>query len=124
MQSSMAPSLRQRAVDRRETSAHPAGAHNPLGASEVNANRFCHASAFTHRYDTTYASDPVVRQDLLCSRDAGSVDAPAKLGRTCVCWCVGQEGAGMRWYWAQGSGDDMRDVVLEPEGVVLGSRRC
>jgi hypothetical protein len=97
----------------------------PLKSTPIGVpGPFCHASAFTYRYDTTYASDPVVRQDLLCSRDAGSVDAPAKLGRTCVCWCVGQEGAGMRWYWAQGSGDDMRDVVLEPEGVVLGSRRC
>ena len=33
------PPLRQRAVDRRETRTHTVGAHNPLSASELNANR-------------------------------------------------------------------------------------
>jgi hypothetical protein len=47
---------------------------------------------------------------------------PNSVGHACVgVW--DKEARRLRWYWAQRFGDDMRDVVLEPEGVVLGSRR-
>jgi hypothetical protein len=78
----MAPSLRQRAVDRRETSAHPAGAHNPLGASEVNANRSARSVLSRKRVHLS------VRHHIRL-RSGGTAGSPVQQGRR-IGGCAGQ----------------------------------